>query len=83
MPDIENEKPDQYRYAEPDEVKQEVETWAWLMGNLPNDNTMSDDDLVGIYYIGNMIAKNVAYVIDKLQTENHDLRKKLGPKNET
>jgi hypothetical protein len=77
---------DPFRFAEPDEVKAEVKTWAWLMGNLPNDNSPTDDDLFGIWLIGHMIAKNVVHAIDKLETENHDLREELrhpGRQNET
>ncbi|GHU96099.1 hypothetical protein FACS189479_09790 [Spirochaetia bacterium] len=76
---------DPFMFADPDEVKAEVKTWAWLMGNLPNDNSLTDNDLFGIWLIGHMIAENVAHAIDKLVTENHDLREQLihpGRENE-
>ena len=68
---------DPFRFAEPDEVKAEVKTWAWLMGNIPNDNSLADDDVFGIWLIGHMIAENVAHAVDKLVNENHDLMEEL------
>ncbi|GHV77156.1 hypothetical protein AGMMS49942_19770 [Spirochaetia bacterium] len=69
-------------YTDPDEVIAEVDTWAWLVGNLPNENQVCDDNVYGLYLIGNMIAQNVKTAIKDLRKEINTLRDTKGAINE-
>ncbi|GHV80318.1 hypothetical protein AGMMS49944_21090 [Spirochaetia bacterium] len=50
-------------YTDPIEVSAQVNTFAWLVGNMNHENAITDNDCLGLLCIGYMISENVDAMI--------------------
>jgi hypothetical protein len=70
-----NNKPQSF-FTDPVEVSAQVNTFAWLVGNM-NRNAIAEKDCLGMLCIGYMISENVDAMIADFEESDERLRAEL------